>query len=64
MKKWRCSICDYIYNPKIGDPESGIYPVVLFEELPERWGCPDCGAEKKCFEPYEDYEQTFDQDGN
>ncbi|MEO0142022.1 MAG: rubredoxin [candidate division WOR-3 bacterium] len=53
MQKWRCAICGYIYNPEIGDPESGIVPGVLFEELPDSWGCPDCGAEKELFEPYE-----------
>jgi rubredoxin len=56
MRKWRCAMCGYIYDSRIGDPESGIYPVVHFEELPEHWGCPDCGAEKKCFEAFEDYE--------
>uniref|UniRef100_A0A7C4XA18 Rubredoxin n=1 Tax=candidate division WOR-3 bacterium TaxID=2052148 RepID=A0A7C4XA18_UNCW3 len=53
MEKWCCSICGYIYNPEIGDPESGIGPGVLFEELPDSWGCPECGAEKSLFEPYQ-----------
>jgi rubredoxin len=63
MAKWRCAICGYIYNPNIADPESGIHPVVYFEELPEHWGCPDCGAEKKCFEPYEDDEHPTELEG-
>ncbi|MCX7995711.1 MAG: rubredoxin [candidate division WOR-3 bacterium] len=50
MEKWRCVVCGYIYNPEIGDPESGIAPGVLFEELPDSWGCPECGAEKELFE--------------
>ena len=50
MQKWRCSICDYTYDPKKGDPESGIEPVVTFENLPDYWGCPDCGAAKQMFE--------------
>lgn len=50
MDKWRCAVCGYIYNPEIGDPENGIAPGILFEELPEYWGCPDCGAEKELFE--------------
>ncbi len=53
MEKWRCSVCGYVYNPEIGDPESGIAPGVLFEELPDSWGCPDCGADKELFEPFE-----------
>jgi rubredoxin len=56
MKKWRCAMCGYIYDARIGDPESGIHPVVYFEDLPDHWGCPDCGAEKNCFEAFEDYE--------
>ena len=59
MVKWRCSICGYIYNPKVGDPESGINPGAMFNELPERWGCPDCGADKSLFESFEDYEEHF-----
>ncbi len=51
MEKWRCAVCGYIYNPEIGDPESGIAPGIFFEELPDSWGCPDCGAEKELFEP-------------
>lgn len=53
MDKYRCSICGYIYNPDVGDSESGVSPGIMFEELPDSWGCPDCGAEKDLFEPYE-----------
>lgn len=58
MDKWRCSVCGYIYNPDIGDPDSGIGPGVMFEELSESWGCPDCGTEKELFERYEGGEET------
>jgi rubredoxin len=51
MRKWRCSICDYVYDEKNGDPESGINPGTTFEDLPDYWGCPDCGASKQHFEP-------------
>jgi len=50
MQKWRCSVCDYVYNPRMGDPENGITPGILFEDLPESWGCPECGADKSLFE--------------
>ncbi len=50
MEKWRCSVCQYIYDPKIGDLESGIEPGLPFNDLPERWGCPECGASKDFFE--------------
>jgi rubredoxin len=52
VPKWRCSICDYVYDPKKGDPESGINPGTCFEDLPDHWGCPDCGASKQLFERY------------
>jgi rubredoxin len=52
MDKWRCSVCDYIYDAANGDPESGIAPGTPFEKLPEHWGCPDCGASKQNFEKY------------
>lgn len=53
MDRWRCSVCGYVYIPEIGDPDSGIGPGVMFEELPETWGCPDCGTEKELFEQCE-----------
>jgi len=50
MKKWECTICGYIYDPEIADPDNGIMPVVKFEDLPEDWACPECGAGKDQFE--------------
>jgi rubredoxin len=38
----------------MGDPEAGIGPGIVFEELPDSWGCPDCGSEKEFFEQCED----------
>ncbi len=54
MEKWRCSICGYVYDAKLGDTESGIEPGRSFSTLPEYWGCPDCGASKEYFECVED----------
>ena len=45
MKKYRCTVCDYIYDPAVGDPDSGIAPGTAFEDLPDDWSCPLCGAE-------------------
>ncbi len=50
MKKFECSVCGYIYDPEVGDPESGIAPGTLFKDLPEDWVCPVCGADKSMFE--------------
>jgi len=51
MQKWRCTICQYIYDPAEGDPANGIAPGTSFEELPDVWACPLCGASKDLFEP-------------
>jgi len=50
MKKWQCSICGYIYDPEKGDPSNGVPGGIPFEELPEDWVCPECGAPKEDFE--------------
>lgn len=51
MKKYVCSVCGYVYDPEKGDPENGVEPGTPFEELPEDWVCPVCGASKDEFEP-------------
>ena len=49
MAKYRCSVCGYVYNPEKGDPDSGIEPGTPFEEIPDDWVCPVCGAGKDQF---------------
>jgi rubredoxin len=49
MDKYECSVCGYIYNPEEGDPDSGVLPGTSFEELPDDWVCPVCGAAKDDF---------------
>lgn len=51
-KKYQCTLCGYIYDPEIGDPDSGIAPNTPFEELPDSWTCPQCGASKSDFEEF------------
>ncbi|HLN19814.1 MAG TPA: rubredoxin [Bacteroidales bacterium] len=50
MDKYRCLICGYIYDPAEGDPVSGIQPGVDFNDLPDDYLCPVCGAGKEEFE--------------
>jgi rubredoxin len=52
--KYVCIVCNYIYDPELGDPESGIEPGTSFADIPEDWVCPECGVGKDQFEPYED----------
>jgi flavin reductase (DIM6/NTAB) family NADH-FMN oxidoreductase RutF/rubredoxin len=53
MDKYKCLICGYVYDPEIGDPDSGIKSGTSFEELPDSWVCPICGAAKDQFEKTE-----------
>jgi rubredoxin len=54
MKKYVCDMCGYIYDPAEGDPDSDIAPGTSFEDLPDDWVCPVCGAEKDEFSLEED----------
>ena len=54
MKRYVCQVCGYIYDPEEGDPENGVDPGTSFEDIPEDWLCPSCGAEKEDFEVDED----------
>ncbi|BDV01046.1 rubredoxin [Thermodesulfomicrobium sp. WS] len=49
MSKYVCTLCGYVYDPAKGDPDSGIAPGTAFEDLPEDWECPVCGASKADF---------------
>ncbi len=50
MAKYQCSVCGYIYEPELGDPDGDIAAGTPFAELPEDWVCPVCGAAKSEFE--------------
>lgn len=54
MKKYKCLVCGYIYDPAVGDPDNGVTADTAFEDLPDDWTCPECGAGKDKFEPIED----------
>ena len=54
MKKYRCAVCDWVYDPELGDPDAGIAPGTAFEDLPDDFVCPLCGVGKEDFEPIED----------
>lgn len=49
MKKYVCELCGYIYDEEAGDPDSGVAPGTKFEDLPDTWVCPVCGASKADF---------------
>jgi len=49
MDKYECDLCGYVYDPAVGDPDSGVAPGTPFENLPADWVCPLCGAGKEDF---------------
>jgi len=51
--KYKCTVCGYIYDPELGDPDGGIKPGTPFEEIPDDWVCPVCGVAKSDFERME-----------
>ncbi len=53
MVKYKCTVCGYVYDPELGDPDGGIKPGTPFEEIPDDWVCPVCGADKSDFEKEE-----------
>ncbi len=46
MEKYTCTICEYVYDPELGDPQNGVEPGTSFEDLPADWVCPLCGVGK------------------
>ncbi len=50
MKKFKCALCGYVYDPAVGDPDGGVEPNTAFEDIPDGWVCPVCGAGKDQFE--------------
>ena len=50
MAKFECTVCGYIYDEELGDPDNGIEPGTLFADLPDDWECPLCSVGKEDFE--------------
>ena len=48
--KYVCTICGYEYDEEQGAEDLGIAPGTKFEDLPEEFACPLCGAGKEVFE--------------
>lgn len=53
MKSWMCLNCGWTYHEAEGDPPSGLNPGTRWEDVPEDWKCPDCGASKSDFDMVE-----------
>ncbi len=53
MDRYVCTICGYVYDPEQGDPDNGVEPGTKWEDVPDDWECPVCGASKEDFEKEE-----------
>jgi len=53
MKTYVCVICGFVYDEDQGLPSEGIAPGTRWEDIPEDWKCPECGASKEEFEMIE-----------
>jgi rubredoxin len=49
MSKYQCFFCGYVYDEAVGDPDGGIAPGTRWEDIPDDWLCPSCGAAKSDF---------------
>jgi len=49
FKKYRCMECEFIYDEAKGYTDSGFPPGTLWENIPDNWDCPICGAPKSFF---------------
>jgi rubredoxin len=50
MDRYVCTVCGFVYDPAVGDPDNGVVAGTKFEDLPDDWVCPVCGAPKEDFE--------------
>jgi rubredoxin len=59
--KWICETCGFVYDPQDGDPDGDIDPGTPFEDVPDDWMCPICGARKRDFRKLEPGEEIPDE---
>jgi rubredoxin len=53
FRRWMCTICGWIYDEAVGDPEHGLAPGTRWEDFPFNWRCPDCGVDQSDFDEIE-----------
>lgn len=53
MKSWMCVVCGLIYEEEMGWPEDSIAAGTAWDDVPDSWVCPECGAGKSDFEMVE-----------
>ena len=53
FREYMCAVCGFVYSEADGLPEEGIAPGTRWEDIPDHWVCPECGAGKDDFEMVE-----------
>ncbi len=46
-----CSVCQWVYDPALGEPNQNVAPGTAWSEVPEAFLCPECGLGKEVFTP-------------
>ncbi|GAB0058886.1 hypothetical protein SIID45300_03245 [Candidatus Magnetaquicoccaceae bacterium FCR-1] len=49
MRKWRCPVCNFLFDERIGLPRMKIPASTSFQDLPDGWECPECDGSKERF---------------
>jgi rubredoxin len=47
VSRYRCEVCDYVYDESRGEPREGFAPGTSWASVPDDWACPDCGVREK-----------------
>lgn len=46
-----CTVCQWVYDPAIGEPMQGVEPGTAWADVPDSFLCPGCALGKDVFEP-------------
>ncbi len=49
-REYVCVLCGFVYNEAEGLPEEGFPPGTSWDDIPDSWVCPECGASREEFE--------------
>lgn len=55
--RYRCTVCNYVYDPAEGDPDGGVAPGTAFEDIPDAWLCPVCRVTKAEFKQAKEHKK-------
>jgi rubredoxin len=47
VSRYRCEVCDYVYDEARGEPREGLPAGTPWAEVPDDWCCPDCSVREK-----------------